>query len=407
MNSHPASTQATAPNFLSRARTFLRALLRGEIDARTHSGKVALLACALLLSHLFNWESGVSAAVIDLAGLAGPDRGFPHVAAISAKIAHPFSPLDHSQDPTGHFEKLAFRFVPYALAHALHWDHYALFRLQIVLGLIFPLLVWRLLFNATGSLSAATAGVLLINALYAGFAFCYDFLFFDAFAYFFLVAAMGCGSRWLSILLMLAAGFTDERAVLAAGFVPLWRLLTSPDASRRDAWNELCWFVAFLLSYLVLRVGIGAATGLTMGRQGLGWGILRLNLPHLPLLAWSVFAGGWIILAAAASRVWSSRDRKRGFLLLAGFACSGGIFLAGLLVGDSIRSQQYAFPLLLLSLAMLSHPPRQATPRLVLLAVALSLVTPITIYLGMETHGTKVIYNITHLKPGYLTLFGF
>ncbi len=196
-----------------------------NFDATKTGGKVRLILLIMFLSWFFNWDSiwqrafvSAESFVRDIATFFHAKANAPdapptpremflqmdktqtfHSSIVRAKIEHPFSTVDLSTDVSGHFEKLAFRFIPFLIAHALHLDHSGLFFLQILLGFIFPLLIWKLLHDPTKSVSVATAGVVLITGLYAGFAFFSDVIFFDSIAFFSLLVEcfafpVGCQS---------------------------------------------------------------------------------------------------------------------------------------------------------------------------------------------------------------------
>ncbi len=265
---------------------------------------------------------------------------------ITKKIEQPFVPLDTAGDTTGHFGKLAFRFVPFLIAHVIHIDHLGLYLFQILLGIIFPLLIWRALFNATKSMELSTRCTYLVSTLYCGYSFFYDTIFFDSFAYWFLLMAMLSTNRWLTVLMCLCAGFTDQRGLIASTLVLIWHWYISRDLTINGLRNHLAWYIWVILLYASLRLVIGALTGLQTPLTGLGVPNLRANLSNIVLLTWSVFEGGWLVIFYA---VYLLIDRKEGVIVWASASCLFLIFLAGLLVGDSIRSQQYAFPLLLIA----------------------------------------------------------
>ena len=119
-----------------------------------------------------------------------------------------------------------------------------------------------------------------------------------------------------------------------------------------------------------------------------------------------MFEGGWIIIILGAFRVWDSGSALRRMLAVVSALCLACIFLAGMLVGDSIRSQQYVFPLLLIAIAVAGRQPSVIPARVLRLAIVLTLISPITLYFGMESVGDRTIYNLFPLRPGYLQLFG-
>lgn len=404
-----------------------------KFDATKTAGKVWLLLLVMFLSWFFNWDMVWKRAFLSMENFIRDIPAFSHVkeksadatptplekllqidkaltfhsSIVRAKIEHPFGQVDLSTDVSGHFEKLAFRFMPFLIAHVLHLDHSGLFFLQILLGFIFPFLIWKLLHNATKSVSVATAGVVLITGLYAGFAFFSDVIFFDSIAYFFIACGMLRFPRWVSVIFLLCAAFTDERAVPAAGMVPLWHLLTARETINwRHIIKESAWLMGFVALYVILRLTIGALTGLETGHRSVGMEMLIKNMTNITLLVWSVFEGGWIIVVLASFQLYDDKSLPVRFIAVAAAACFACIFLLGLLVGDSIRSQQYAFPLLLIALAVAGRANGGIPNRLLWLAIILTMMTPISYYLSWEIVNGRTVYNMAPMKPGYLRLFG-
>ena len=150
-------------------RRYIDRLLTANLDVTGALGRLRFVLVLLALNLLFNWYSLFNHVTWKIT-----TDDYKGSTFIAKKIESPFTPLDTTADPYLHFEKIAFRFVPFALAHLLHIDQQGLYRLQVALGFLFPLLIWQALFAATRSMPIATACALLINGLYCGFAFFYD-----------------------------------------------------------------------------------------------------------------------------------------------------------------------------------------------------------------------------------------
>ena len=165
----------------------LRDILGGNIDASRTGGKIKLVLLLTVLSCLFNYDQVLVRPVIAIGGFFTSlpvFKGGDHLSSssgtdwlskvadhnwlenfncdyITAKIEQPFGKPDLKKDISGHFEKLAFRFMPFLIAHVLHLDHRGLYCLQLLLGILFPLLIWKVLHEATNSFTLATAGAVL------------------------------------------------------------------------------------------------------------------------------------------------------------------------------------------------------------------------------------------------------
>ena len=370
---------------------YLNKLISAEINFGGIFGKIHLLALVFFLVYVFNDYE-----LFRFINSVGPNSPY-----ISEKIQNPFEQLDTSNDPSKHFEKISYRLVPFVIAYVLNLNHEGLFYLQFILGLAFPLLTWMTLKSESGSIQAATAGSLLLTTMYCGHSFFMDWTFFDAFGYLFLLLAMMARNRLLIILLCLLAGFTDERGVIASPLVFAWHWYLSGDLSLKGLVRQASWFALVFILYVTLRLAIGALTDLHTPLTGISVAVLWGNLRNIILLTWSVFEGGWLLLGYVLFLLF---DRKQALFICVTAICAAPILLGSLFLGDVIRSQQYAFPLLLLALLIAGQhgfPTMLWRP-----AFVLTLVTPITIYLGFipsnDWIANRYIYNMYHLKPTYL-----
>lgn len=92
--------------------------------------------------------------------------------------------------------------------------------LQFLTGILIFLLVGSLVERETGNRLIAFYATLLVALIYPGTAaFLESRYYFDSFAYLFLLAALWFRSPVSIGFLVLLAGFTDERALIASGFV--------------------------------------------------------------------------------------------------------------------------------------------------------------------------------------------
>lgn len=367
-------------------------ILLGRFDATGIAGAARLLAAIVVLTFLFN-----DYFVFQLAAgrMAAPFDVNPYFAA---KIAHPFTPLDTAGDGTTHYEKLAFRLVPFIVAHVFQLEHRGLFGLQLVLGAVFPFLIWKAIRDSTESPALATSAALTVNALYVGFSFFFDAWFFDGFAYFLIVLAMLAPRPWQRASLCICAGFTDERALLASAGVFVWHWYRSGDLALGGARAQIPWYVSFCVVYVAMRLAIGGLTGLQTGRSGISLTTAWANLTNIELLAWAVFEGAWLLVIAASARLGRIGAHA---MLGASLLSLAAIVAAGLLIGDTVRSHQYAFPLLLVAYAVLGRQGAAPSDSLQRWAVGLTLITPMVVYLGFRVENTVRIFNIHFPVPGY------
>src|SRR5688572_623659 len=128
----------------SMIRMYIERLLTANLEVTGALGRLRFVLVLLALNLLFNWYALFNHVTWKIT--TDDYKGSPFIAQ---KIESPFTPLDTTADPYLHFEKIAFRFVPFALAHLLHIEQQGLYRLQVALGFLFPLLIWQALFAVT------------------------------------------------------------------------------------------------------------------------------------------------------------------------------------------------------------------------------------------------------------------
>jgi hypothetical protein len=124
---------------------------------------------------------------------------------------------DQLANQASHASKLAFRLTVPMIVRVLHIDWPGVLALQFCLGVALLFLAGKTALDLFGDRIVAVATIFGVSAIYAGKA---AFLqlggFFDAFAYFFLTLAIAFRNPVLIAIAVLAASFTDERAMVIA-----------------------------------------------------------------------------------------------------------------------------------------------------------------------------------------------
>ena len=289
--------------------------------------------------------------------------------------------FDYTRDfpPESNQAKRNFRITVPLLAHATGLGMAAVpvirFTLQGVLLVCLLLAAER----ACADRLAAIGAALAVAGTYVGTSVWMDeWGWFDNCAQAFVLLALVARRPVAVAAAMLAAAFTDERALVAAPLVCLYHAWTGADRGTR--WAPL-WTIP---AYVAARIALGLALGLHNASAGIGtYEMVSHNLRAFPAGAWSAFEGGWILVGGAY--VASSRSgRPMSGLLLA--VASVAPVIAAVAVTDFTRSASYAFPGVLAALALRASLPASGRVaqlrRWSLAAAALSLVSPNLFVMG-------------------------
>jgi len=215
----------------------------------------------------------------------------------------------------------------------------------------------------------------------------------DGIAYFFLCLAIVNKNYLVIFVALLAAFFTDERAVIAGVYVALWWMVTKAYEQNDFSFKALVkyaftqqnmvlwatWIIYLGIRYYV-RITyfadhqystVGTPVSLEDGqRGGLGSSI------------WGSFEGTWLLMCAAALILWL---QKRYLLLLALFIGFAGCITVGIYVNDVDRAFSYGFPFLLMSLFILLKTSSIASIRIILLfTMVVCVLHPQVFYMGFD-----------------------
>jgi hypothetical protein len=179
----------------------------------------------------------------------------------------------------------------------------------------------------------------------------------DGFAYFFLLTALLSNHVVISFLFLQLAFFTDERAVVAGGYVLLWWVVVKAYEKEDFTFPGLvfaastghavviwvAWLFYFGVRSYVLTTFFPEHNYSTIGTP------LLLEAAHrngLGSSIWSVFEGMWLLMGAAmlalflTERYWLAAALSIGFILL---------IMTGVYVHDIDRSLSYGFPFILIA----------------------------------------------------------
>lgn len=271
--------------------------------------------------------------------------------ALSQQMDHPFQPVITGND--SHSSKLAFRFVPALLVglaptQDLYVRAILLYLLNNVAGFVFFFALLAITFGYAQNRLFAALVAFNVSVLYVGKSFFHDtYLWNDGLAFAFLLVSVWSRHPFGTLLCLLAAYFTDERAIFGAVLAFVFYILSRTNDLRtgflvlvRQGWP----FGASLVGYGLIRWLLTQTTPLAtpVGQESGVALFLRFGPDFYP---WVNMLGLFMIYKAAWVPVlWSVGQLKNRLLLL---ACTvGGLLLVvvtAFSVGDLSRSLAYSF----------------------------------------------------------------
>ena len=293
------------------------------------------------------------------------------------------------------FFPLSERHIGYNAGIASHLDKMTYRAFLPLLNQLFPFGIWTLVVachvglivilwfsywiveRQLGDKVSAALACWAVAACYAGQYGFHDYYFGDAASVGMLVAAMFSRNWPVTFLLVLCAGFADERAVTSAPLVLLFHFLRDADSPQQD--RSMIDLVSGLLKkgapvlggvlfYALVRLGMTFWTGQMSGTSMLASiDILRSHYYNdYPQLFFKVFEFLWILPLIFLLEYGAKNPSKKVISILFGLALTLAAFPA-MLVWDFDRSLFYLLPGILLAICFLPFSSRNM--RLILLAV--------------------------------------
>lgn len=312
---------------------------------------------------------------------------------------------DQYKDHALHDAKLAFRLTLPLAMKVLHIDWRAMLVIQYGLGVLLLWLVGKIAMDLFRDRIVALASVFGVASIYAGKA---AFLQLggmgDAFAFAFLTVAVAFRNPPVIAAAIVAACFTDERAMIVSPLVVLYWAMRNSDGRKPDWFNLQTITVASAILLagairLVLMFGYGLHIPMGAGKD-VGFSVLPLNLPNVQYELPHVLAGLWLWLLVAC--VILVRNRW-WFSLLAILVGTGAIVGVSFLVLDVDRSLAYSLPVLFVSMAVAAWAKLGRTDlrSIAILGFLISFAFPVNNLLG----GVSNRYSEGNLMPIELVRF--
>jgi hypothetical protein len=258
------------------------------------------------------------------------------------------------KDQALHDAKLAFRLTLPLTMKVLHIDWRGLLAIQFALGILTLGLAGKIAMDLFGDRIVALASVFGVASVYAGKA---AFLQLggmgDAYAFALLTVAIAFRNPPVIAAAIIAACFTDERAVIVSPLVVVYWAMRDSNGRKPDWFNLQTFTVAGAILVagiirLVLMFGYGLHIPIGTGKD-VGLSVLPITLPDLQYELPHVLAGLWLwplvaCIILVRNRWW--------FSLLAILGVTGAIVAASFMVLDVDRSLAYTLPLVFVSMAV-------------------------------------------------------
>lgn len=267
--------------------------------------------------------------------------------------------------------------------------------IQGMLGILFLYLFSKEVFRQTNDKVLTVFFALGLSNLFVFSWFFVDTAGYgDAYAYFFLLLALLVRHPALLFVCLQFAFFTDERAIIASGYVVLWWMTRSViDNGQKggpgfmdlvkSAFSRPVWVVwVALIVYIAFRRYIMSTyfpdhLYTTMGTPVLFSDVHRWGLGNS---LWTSFEGTWLVLGTAGFALWRAGWRWHFLALLVGFTV---LIITGILVHDIDRAYGYGFPFLLTSSLILSRMiPLAEFRKLVFIMAVICIISPMCYTLG-------------------------
>lgn len=195
----------------------------------------------------------------------------------------------------------------------------------------------------------------------------------DVMAHAFLALNLVVAMPVLTVVSVMAALFTDERAVL---LVPVVAAVSLLRGARRSLWP--C--VAGCGAYLVARLLLGRIYAPTHYQDVGGWDVVLGNLRLWPMVVWSSLEGAWIMVVGTSVLIY--QRAKLAAILLPAYAVAAASLSVCVL--DMTRSAAYVILVPVLAVLLMRHYQVSERTIFILCAVAalVSLALPNSLFIA-------------------------
>ncbi|MES2431652.1 MAG: hypothetical protein V4556_12000 [Bacteroidota bacterium] len=301
---------------------------------------------------------------------------------INKQMDHPLQPII-LEDPAAHPAKLSLRLLVPVIGHIIPSDNiqvrfFVVILLKSFLGFLFFYYIFQFFYKRITLQWVPELLTISWVTLYCGKAFITDFMWFDEFAFFFILLSLISRNTIIVFLSVIAACFTDERSFFSLLFVIIFRLyeyvevqLDSGNFTVGNFFKNIR-FNRPLINLLIIPAAMAVSVGIRIYLQkyhGLGVqadnsAIIFLdylrngNMDYLIIGIFVTFKFLWLLIIWFFYKFFKISKLFFLFTFLAFIL----ILIVSLSVWDLSRSLNYAFPLLFFTYYLLTKTMQQNNP---------------------------------------------
>ena len=288
-------------------------------------------------------------------------------------------------------ENMIFRWVLPVLSFLTGHNVVIIVIIQYILGVFFIYKVGQWIFAISKDKITTSLFVISIaNIFVCTWTFADIFGYGDGFAFFFLLVALLSHNPVIIFTALQIAFFTDERAVIAGGYLLLFYMLIKAYEMKdfrlvtllrnmflgNNTWVWLAWIFYFAVRFYVRENYFPNHSYSTLGTPVLFADAHRYGLGSS---LWTAFEGMWL-LGGAILALWLTKRFNILLVLSVGFIV---LIATGIYVHDIDRALSYGFPFLLMAIYVLFQTVSLRSIRLILFFTAVvCVIHPMVYYMG-------------------------
>lgn len=292
--------------------------------------------------------------------------------AFNQQKEHPFTPLNFSGGSNA--AKRTFRLTVPVLAKIFRLNDYAVIVIEWLLNILFLFFSILLFEKITKDKTLALLGTIGLTFIYNGHAgFTDNNAWFDVFAYLFLLLAMFYSNAFLIFILIFFAAWTDERAIFGSLLVFFWWKLNETKVSEfsfpsffkfeiKSSMVILALVVYSIGRFLLMKYG-----NLSIPFKEVGLDVLFNSTGAIGLGLWSALEGFWLLIIVCLIFLFTQKKYSVAFSLIGLMTL---IMLVAFSVHDITKSAGYIFPVIFISVSILTEKFSQIDLRKILLLCA-------------------------------------
>ena len=307
--------------------------------------------------------------------------------AIFKQIINPLSPIE--APAWSHNSKLTFRLFPVLIGKLFSLNKIGFMISLFVVGFLIILTSFSFLISLIKDRYRSFLLTLSFSLIYAGKCSFLEFRgIFDGYAILFLLLSVFYKNSISIYFFILFAAFTDERALIASGFIFLHYLFLENERPfyKNKYLFSIClsWICYFLIRYiLIIYFGFKTSTG------GITLNTLANNFELFPFSIFSLFEGFWIIIIFFY-RIFFSISKFNFFLFIIMLFL---VLTISYLVVDVSRSLVYGSTFIFIAISFITkHKPTLISTKFCVIVLAISFLFPCYVVAGNHISWVKPIF---------------